>query len=111
MTCHGMIFWLMCDVFYEQLRLVETYLTETINSHWCVMYFDITISNACPNTKELCLFSHLDSATSHTPNNSMHYVQVLLVTQLRGRRLSPNCLQNLDPCFLYLRGIFRQSLL
>jgi len=73
------------------------------------MYIDINISNACPITKELCLFSHLDSATSHTANNSMHYLQVLLMTQFRGRRLSPNCMPDLNLCFLYLWGILRHE--
>jgi hypothetical protein len=67
------------DVSKQQLRLLETFFSETINSHWYVMYMDIL--NACPITKELCLFSHLDSATSHTANNSLHYLEVLLVTQ------------------------------
>ena len=73
------------------------------------MYIDINVLTACPITKELCLFSYLDSATSHTVNNSMHYLQVLLVTQLSGTRLSPKCFPILNLCFLYLRGILRRK--
>lgn len=59
--------------------------------------------------KNYAFFSHLDSATSHTAKNSMHYLQVLLVTQFRRRRLSPNCLPDLNLCFLYLWGILRHE--